>query len=56
MMRAYRLWDHKPIVRRVLLVMFVTCTAGAFIFAVMTDLTISKTRSNLHFNWLMTDF
>ncbi|SJL02630.1 uncharacterized protein ARMOST_05962 [Armillaria ostoyae] len=47
MMRAYRLWDHKPIVRRVLLVMFVTCTAGGFIFAVMTDLTFSRTRIEL---------
>ncbi|PBK93962.1 hypothetical protein ARMGADRAFT_1029810 [Armillaria gallica] len=47
MMRVYRLWDHKPIVRRVLLIMFVTCTAGVFIFAVMTDLTISRTRIEL---------
>ncbi|KAK0243406.1 hypothetical protein EDD85DRAFT_947573 [Armillaria nabsnona] len=47
MMRAYRLWDHKPIVRRVLLVMFVTCTAGVFILAVMTDLTLSRTQIEL---------
>ncbi|KAK0447687.1 hypothetical protein EV421DRAFT_1787587 [Armillaria borealis] len=47
MMRAYRLWDHKPTVRRILPVVFVACTIGTLVLAVLTVLTLLRTRIEL---------
>ncbi|PBK63438.1 hypothetical protein ARMSODRAFT_1023915 [Armillaria solidipes] len=47
MMRAYRLWDHKPTVRRILPVVFVACTIGILVLAVLTVLTLLRTRIEL---------
>ncbi|KAK0443933.1 uncharacterized protein EV420DRAFT_1015382 [Desarmillaria tabescens] len=47
MMRAYRLWDHKPTVRRVLPFVFVACITGALVLSVMTVLTFLKTQIEL---------
>ncbi|KAK0491617.1 hypothetical protein IW261DRAFT_1438635 [Armillaria novae-zelandiae] len=44
MMRVYRLWDHKPIVRRILPVLFVACLIGTFVSAVLASLAFLRTR------------
>ncbi|KAK0207100.1 hypothetical protein DFS33DRAFT_1318985 [Desarmillaria ectypa] len=46
-MRAYRLWNHRPIVRRVLYIVFAAFTTGALILSVMTVLTFLKTQIEL---------
>ncbi|KAK0230168.1 hypothetical protein IW262DRAFT_383087 [Armillaria fumosa] len=44
MMSAYRLWDHKPIIRKMLPVLFVISVAGAFVLSVMSVLTLLGTQ------------
>ncbi len=40
MLRAYRLWDHKKTIRRVLLVVFVACMTGSLVLCVRMVLTL----------------
>ncbi|KAK0243524.1 hypothetical protein EDD85DRAFT_933824 [Armillaria nabsnona] len=40
MLRAYRLWDHKQNIRRVLLVVFVACMTGSLVLCVRMVLTL----------------
>ncbi|KAK0207104.1 hypothetical protein DFS33DRAFT_1319008 [Desarmillaria ectypa] len=47
MMRAYRLWNHRPIIRRVLPIVFVACITGALVFSVMTVPILLRTRIEL---------
>ncbi|KAK0243403.1 hypothetical protein EDD85DRAFT_987721 [Armillaria nabsnona] len=44
MLRAYRLWDHKQTIRRVLLAVFVACMTGTLVLSVMMVLTLSRTQ------------
>ncbi|SJL02629.1 uncharacterized protein ARMOST_05961 [Armillaria ostoyae] len=44
MLRAYRLWDHKQTIRRVLLAVFVACMTVTFVLSVMMVLTLSRTQ------------
>ncbi|KAK0499472.1 hypothetical protein EDD18DRAFT_1460380 [Armillaria luteobubalina] len=44
MMRVYRLWDHKPTIRRILPVMFIACIIGTFVVAVLAVLALLRTR------------
>ncbi|KAK0190342.1 hypothetical protein F5146DRAFT_550124 [Armillaria mellea] len=44
MMSAYRLWDHKPTVRKMLPVVFVISVAGAFILSVLSVLELLRTQ------------
>ncbi|PBK93969.1 hypothetical protein ARMGADRAFT_1164799 [Armillaria gallica] len=50
MLRAYRLWDHKQTIRRVLLAVFVGCITGTFALSVMTVLLLLKSRVQLPLN------
>ncbi|PBK93967.1 hypothetical protein ARMGADRAFT_1079455 [Armillaria gallica] len=50
MMSAYRLWDHKPTVRKMLPVVFVISVAGAFVLSVMSVLTLLKTQIEVPYN------
>ncbi|PBK58788.1 hypothetical protein ARMSODRAFT_967447 [Armillaria solidipes] len=43
MLRAYRLWDHKQTMRRVLLVVFVACMTGSLVLCVRMVLTLLET-------------
>ncbi|KAK0230173.1 hypothetical protein IW262DRAFT_1521249 [Armillaria fumosa] len=44
MMRVYRLWDHKPTIRKMLPVMFVACVIGTLVVAVLAVLALMRTR------------
>ncbi|KAK0190233.1 hypothetical protein F5146DRAFT_1043401 [Armillaria mellea] len=44
MLRAYRLWDHKQVMRRMLLAVFVACMTGSLVLAVRMALTLSRTQ------------
>ncbi|SJL02638.1 uncharacterized protein ARMOST_05970 [Armillaria ostoyae] len=44
MMSAYRLWDHKPTVRKMPPVVFVISVAGAFVLSVMSVLILLRTQ------------
>ncbi|KAK0190348.1 hypothetical protein F5146DRAFT_1223256 [Armillaria mellea] len=44
MMRAYRLWDHKPTVRMMLPIVFVVSIIGTVVLAVLAILTLLRTR------------
>ncbi|PBK63442.1 hypothetical protein ARMSODRAFT_1023921 [Armillaria solidipes] len=44
MMSAYRLWDHKPTVRKMLPVVFVISVAGAFVLSVISVLILLRTQ------------
>ncbi|KAK0230073.1 hypothetical protein IW262DRAFT_1336272 [Armillaria fumosa] len=44
MLRAYRLWDHKQTMRRVLLAVFVACMTGSLVLSVRMALTLMRTQ------------
>ncbi|KAK0243514.1 hypothetical protein EDD85DRAFT_815389 [Armillaria nabsnona] len=44
MLRAYRLWDHKQTMRRVLLAVFVACMTGSLVLSVKMVLTLLETQ------------
>ncbi|KAK0447571.1 hypothetical protein EV421DRAFT_1786760 [Armillaria borealis] len=47
MLRAYRLWDHRQIMRKVLLAIFVACMTGSLVLCVRMVLTFLKTQVEL---------
>ncbi|KAK0243411.1 hypothetical protein EDD85DRAFT_814950 [Armillaria nabsnona] len=51
MMSAYRLWDHKPTVRKVLPVVFVISVAGAFVLSVMSVLILLRTQIEVPYKY-----
>ncbi|KAK0467639.1 hypothetical protein IW261DRAFT_1612898 [Armillaria novae-zelandiae] len=42
MLRAYRLWDHKQTMRKVLIVVFVACMIGSLVLSVRMALTLMR--------------
>lgn len=51
MLSAYRLWDHKPIVRKLLPVVLVISVAGAFVLSVMSVLILLRTQIEVPYNY-----